>query len=234
VTALYRWPAAAKVGRELTKERLYKEGAVRASVRRQFIDEVQHVRWAYKLGEESVHLRGSEDVPEVQVFEVELKGDDLSDTVLASIDKAVPSPIIFELHRTRAGRHEVQPVAARKQCGQNGTRVGDYLRGEWTIDDRDRDPLPPAIDLPGLYTQLMFTLLPITARRGEELHAALDRVAASRKLQRGIDALDKRVRREPQFNRKVELRAELRARQAELDALLSPTDNTPEKATWKS
>lgn len=223
MTALFQWPAAAKVGRELTKERLYKEGAVSASVRRRFIDEVQHVRWAYKLGEESVRLRGSDDVSEVQVFEVDLKGDALSDSVLASIDKAVPSPIIFELRRTRAGRHEVQPVAARKQRRQNGAKVGDYLRGEWTVELADRDPLPPAIDLSGLYTQLMFTLLPITARRGEELHAALDRVSAARKLQRAIDALDKRVKREPQFNRKVELRAELRTRKAELDALLSPS-----------
>ena len=223
MTALFRWPDAAKVDRELTKERLYKEGAVSASVRRRFVEEVQHVRWAYKLGEESLHLRGSDDVPEVQVFHVELKGEDLSDSVLASIDKAVPSPIIFELHRTRAGRHEVQPVAARKRPGQKGAKVGDYVRGEWTVELPDRDPLPPAIDLSGLYTQLMLTLLPITERRGEGLHAALDRAATARKLQREIDALEKRVQREPQFNRKVELRRELRTRKAELDALLSPT-----------
>ena len=234
MTALFRWPAAAKVGRELTKERLYKEGAANASVRRRFIDEVQDVRWAYKLGEESVHLRGSDDVPEVQVFEVDLKGDDLSDTVLASIDKAVPSPIIFELHRTKAGRHEVQAVAARKQRGQKGAKVGDYLRGEWTVELPDRDPLPPAIDLPGLYTQLMLTLLPIAARRGEDLPSALDRVAAARKLQREIDLLDKRMHREAQFNRKVDLRAQLRACKAELDTVLSPTAPPSQETQWKN
>jgi hypothetical protein len=223
VTSLFRWPAAAKVGRDLTKERLYKEGAVSASARRRFIEEVQRVRWAYKLAEPSVHLRGSDDVPEVQVFEVELKGDDLSDTVLASIDKAVPSPIIFELHRTRAGRHEVQPAAALKTPGQNGARVGEYLRGEWSVAIPDRDPLPPAIDLPGLYTQLMLTLLPIPARRGEALSSALDRVAAASKLQREIDSLDKRMQRERQFNRKVDLRTQLRACRAELETVLSST-----------
>lgn len=234
MTALFRWPDAAKVGRELTKERLYKEGSVSASVRRRFIEEVQRVRWAYKLGEESVHLRGSDDVPEVQVFEVELKGDDVSDTVLASIDKAVPSPIIFELHRTRAGRHEVQPAAARKHRRQTGATVGDYLRGEWTVDLPDRDPLPPAIDLPGLYTQLMFTLLPIAARRGEDLSAALDRLAAARKLRRELDSLDKRMQREPQFNRKVDLRAQLRACRAELETVLSSTAPPSQESQWKN
>lgn len=230
MTALFRWPAAARVGRELTKERLYKEAAVTAAVRRRFVDEVQHVRWAYKLGEESVHLHGSDDVPEVQIFEVDLKGDALSDTVLASIDKAVPSPIIFELHRTRAGRNEVQLVAAWKQRSQKGARVGDYLRGEWIVEPADRDPLPPTIDLPGLYKQLLLTLLPIAARRGEELPVALDRAAAARKLQRELDTLDKRLQREPQFNRKVDLRAQRRAREALLNALLSPTAPTRENA----
>jgi hypothetical protein len=234
VTALFRWPAAAKVGREITKERLYKEGAVSASVRRRFIDEVQRVRWAYKLGEESVHLRGSDDVAEVQVFEIELKGDDLSDSVLASVDKAVPSPIIFELRRTRAGRHEVQPVAARKQRSQKGARIGDYLRGEWTVELANRDPLPPAIDLPGLYTQLMLTLLPIAARRGEDLPSALDRVAVARRLQRDIALLDKRMHREAQFNRKVDLRAQLRACKAELDTVLSPTNPPSQETQWKN
>jgi predicted nuclease with TOPRIM domain len=234
VTSPFRWPASARVDRELTKERLYKEGAVSAPVRRRFIDEVQQVRWAYTLSEESIRLPGNDEVPEVQVFEVELKGDDVSDTVLAAIDKAVPSPIIFELHRVRAGRTEIQTVAARKQRGQKAAKVGDYLRDEWTVELPDRDPLPPAIALHGLYAQLMFTLLPIPARRGEVLSSALDRVAAYRKLQREIGSLGKRVQLEGQFNRKVELRAELRRRQSELEALLNPIDPTPQKAAWTS
>ena len=234
MTALFRWPAAAKVGRELTKERLYREGAANASVRRRFIDEVQHVRWAYKLGEESVHLRGSDDVPEVQVFEVDLKGDDLSDSVLASIDKAVPSPIIFELHRTRAGRHEVQPVAARKQRGQKGAKVGDYLHGAWTVELPDRDPLPPAIDLPGLYTQLMLTLLPIAARRGEDLSSALARVAAPASSSARSTRLTSACTARPSSTVRSTSVRQLRACKAELDTLLSLTAPPSQETQWKN
>jgi hypothetical protein len=69
----------------------------------------------------------------------------------------------------------------------------------------------------------MLTLLPIAARRGEELSSALDRVRAARRLQREIDSLGQRMQHELQFNRKVGLRAEVQTRQAELDALLSST-----------
>lgn len=233
MTALFLWPAAAKVDRDITKERLYKEAAVGASTRRRFIDEVQQVRWAYKLAEDTIHLRGSDDVPEVQVFEVTLKGQDISDTVMGSIDRSVPSPIIFELLRERAGRHEAQLAAAPKHRDRNQTKISTRIRGEWTLATTDRDPLPPAIDLHGLYTQVMLALLPITPRRGEDLQAALARLTNVRKVERRITVLERQLQREPQFNRKVDLRSELRARAAELAALVS-TPASPENPSWTS
>lgn len=225
---MFRWPPAARVDRELPKERLYKEGAVGAALRRNFIAEVRRIRWAYKLGEESIRLRGNDSVPEVQIFEIELKGDDVSDAVLAAIDRSVPSPILFELHRTAAGRAEVQLVAAIKRRGPRTASVGHYLRSGWALASAHRQPLPPAVDLPGLYTQLLLELLPVPPRRGEDLASALDRVERTRKLRRHIDQLSKRMQREPQFNRKVELRAQIRGHQEELDGLLAPIDTTVE------
>lgn len=233
MTALFRWPPAAAVGRDLTKERLYKEAAVGAAVRRHFIDEVQHVRWAYKLAENTIHLAGSDDVPEVQVFEIALKGQEISDTVMGCIDKSVPSPIIFELLRERASQHEAQLAAAPKHRDHDRTKIGTRIRGEWTLATTDRDPLPPAIDLHGLYTQVMLALLPITPRRGEDLQAALARLTNVRKVERQIAALERQLQREPQFNRKVDLRSQLRVRTAELAALVS-TPASPENPSWTS
>ena len=34
------------------------------------------------------------------MFEIDAKGDAIADATLATVDKAVQSPIIFELHRT--------------------------------------------------------------------------------------------------------------------------------------
>ena len=108
---LYRWPDRGRVDRNIPKERLYAEAGASARLKQQFIDGVQRIRWAYKIGEESVRLAPVEPVSEFQVFEVELKGADLADAVLKAIDAAVPSPIIFELTRPSG---EVQMAAARK------------------------------------------------------------------------------------------------------------------------
>ncbi len=233
MTVLFRWPEAAAVGRVIPKERLYAEAGVAKAVRQRFIDEIQRVRWAYKLSEESLRLRARDDVAEVQVFEIELKGAEVSESILTSIDKSVPSPIIFELHRSTAARAEVQLAAARKEPGSRGPKLSGYFKGDWVPADAERAVLPPAIDLAGLYAQLLMALMPMKFRPGEELSAAIDRMARIRQRERDIVVLDRAVRTEPQFNRKVELRRELRTRQAELDTLTNENEPTTEDATWR-
>lgn len=218
----------------IPKERLYAEAGVTKAVRQRFIDEIQRVRWAYKLSEESLRLRGRDGLAEVQVFELELKGAEVSEYVLASIDKSVPSPIIFELHRNAPARAEVQLAAARKEPGFRGPTLSGYFKGDWVPASADRLGLPPAIDLPGLYAQIFTALMPMQSRSGEELSLAIARMTRIRKLERDIEALVRRMRTEPQFNRKVELRRELRTRQAELDSLTNEHEPTTEDATWRS
>lgn len=238
-TALFRWPEAAAVGRIVPKERLYSEAGVSKALRQRFIDEIHRVRWAYKLSEESLRLRAGNGIAEIQVFQIELKGTDVSESILTSIDTSVPSPIIFELHRSAATQQEVQLAAARKEPGARGSKLSGYFRGAWVAGDSARTALPPSLDLAGLYFQLLTALMPVPVRPGEGLSGVVDRVNRVRKLEREISALEKRLRLEPQFNRKVELRRDLCSRQVELEELTNPerietAANTAEDAAWRS
>ena len=148
----------------------------------------------------------------------------------------MPSPIIFELHRSSVARAEVRLAAARKEPGARGPKLSNYFRGDWIPAYAERSPLPPAIDLAGLYAQLLTALMPLQVRPGEELSGAIDRMARIRKLEREIVALDRRVRSEPQFNRKVELRGDLQFRRIALEALTNENEPipSPEDVTWRS
>lgn len=217
MSALYKWPAACRVGRVIPKERLYVEVGVSASVKQRFVDEVQKIRWAYKLGEESLRLRGTDAVPEIQVFEIQLKGRDLSETVLTTIDKAIPSPIIFELTRSiTENQDEIEVVAAHKEPGLRGPKLSSYLHSDWHPSGTPRSPLPSAIDLTVLYAQLLANLMPLEARPGEVLSDVVARLETTRSLEREITTLERKMRTEPQLNRKVELRRTLKTKQAAL------------------
>jgi hypothetical protein len=233
VAELVQWPEAAKVDRLIPKQLLYAEANASAAVKQRFIDEVQRVRWACKLGEESLRLSPGETVTEIQVFVIELKGSDLHNSLLVSIDRAIPSQVIFELRR-EAGRGAEQAMTAAYKRSGGKTKIADYFRTAWTGADQPRVPLPAALDMDGLYDQLLGGLFPYPMRPSEDLSAALERMSRIRSLGREISALEKRVRTEAQFNRKVELRNQLRTRQADLDDLTKSEDHMTEDAAWKS
>lgn len=214
---LYRWPAAAKFGSRVPKKKFYEHGSVSTAVRAKFVSEVQRITWAYKLAESTINLPGSTAVPEIQIFYIETKADDVADPVLSAIDKAIQFPIIFEVAKTMAGKSQVRMVAAHKLLGSGTPKLSTYYSTSWMPADSVREPLPTAISLPTLYSAMLSPLTPVMARPGEEMSEVSDRLATLRKLEREITALERKLRTEPQLNRKIELRRTLRTRQHELE-----------------
>jgi hypothetical protein len=206
---LYQWPPAAKFGRTVPKTKFYENAAISAKARAKFVADVHRITWAYKLADATIRLRGTAAVPEIEVFVIDAKDDDVSDDVLAAIDKAVQFPIIFEINRGNGGQANTRMKP----------RISAYFSTDWQIADATRAPLPAALDLPGLYGGLLTPILPVATRPGEQLLEATGRVERARKLEREVTALEKRLRAEPQLNRKVELRRQLRERAAALAAL---------------
>ena len=220
---LIQWPETARVDRIIPKERLYAEASAGTVLKQQFVDEVQRVRWAFKLGEESLRLAPGETITEIQVFVVDLKASSLDHSVLASIDKAIPSQIIFELRR-EDGLWTQQAMTAPYRRSGGRAKGTDYFRTGWIGSDQPRIPLPPALDMDGLYSQLLGRLLPHRMRPLEELSDALDRMKRIRGVTREIAGLQRKLRTEPQLNRKIELRRQIKERTAVLTEL---TDAVP-------
>ncbi|GAB3036487.1 hypothetical protein GCM10027052_13530 [Parafrigoribacterium mesophilum] len=215
---LFRWPSAAAFGRTVPKSKFYEHGNVRTALREKFTSDIQRITWAYKLADDTVRLRASAAVPEIQVFTVETKGADVSDDVLTAIDKSVHYPIIFEV----ASGDRVRAVATHKSLHGKAPTVGAYITTGWLPADAPRRPLPTALDLSGLYEAILSAFLPGGTRAGETVSEATERLDRARKLQREIAVLEKKLRTEPQLNRKFELRRQLKERTAVLTELTEP------------
>ena len=85
---LYRWPVAAKFGRTVPKAKFYEHGTVPGAVRDKFVTEVQRITWAYKLAQSTINLPGNADVPEIQIFQIDTKGDDVGESVAVDVSGA--------------------------------------------------------------------------------------------------------------------------------------------------
>jgi hypothetical protein len=75
------------------------------------------------------------------------------------------------------------------------------------------------LDLAGLYEQMLRRLIPVPPRPGESLRDHVERVNQIHAKETECRRLEGRLYRELQFNRKVEINAVLRVRQAELAQL---------------
>jgi hypothetical protein len=84
------------------------------------------------------------------------------------------------------------------------------------------------LDLPTLYEALLISLLPVATRRGESVSHATDRMDQARKLKHEIATLEKKLRTEPQLNRKIELRRQIKERTAVLTELTAPVPSNKE------
>ena len=227
--ALFDYPDRARVGRVVPKNRIIGSDAPDRRVRDQLTNQVARITWQHKLAQESLNLKGSKTVPEIQIFRVALKpagvSDDLPVEVLKCIDRAIGFPLIFELISSRedgARRDAIRVAATYKRPSEADASkwvIDDYFATDWLPADTPRASLPVALDLPRLYEQLLRELLPIQARPGESMAALVERHGRIAAKQRECWRLESRIQREKQFNHKVELNRKLRALKTELDAL---------------
>lgn len=218
---LFDYPKKAAFGRVLPKNKIYEHGSVSSAVRQFFVRQVEQIVWQHKLAPETVNLKASKAVPEIQIFSITLKGDELKPEVLRCIDLAIPFPIIFELRFDG----KVKPVAAFKRPSEADASkwvISEYFDGDWAPGDTPRKPLPMVFDLETLYGHLLAPLMPYPARPGEDLQTRVDRMERICLKQRELDRCEVRLRKEKQFNRKVAINAELRDLKQELENLTRP------------
>lgn len=208
-TVLFDYPKKAAFGRVLPKSKIYQHARPTSAIKELFVRQVEQISWQYKLAPETINIKGTVAVPEIQVFSIALRDDELKTEVLRCIDQAIPFPILFEL------KHDgkVKPTAAFKRPNEaDATKwvVSEYFDGDWTLGDTLRMPLPMVFDLEALYGHLLAPLMPYPARPGEGLQARVERMERIRIKQRELVRCEARMRKEKQFNRKVAINAELR------------------------
>ena len=215
---LYDYPSQAKFGRAIPKHKIYEHSAAGKALKRLFVQQVEQIVWQYKLAPEIVNLPGKPEAPEIQVIDLQLKTGVVHNEVLAGIDKAIPFPLIFQLHWQRQLR--VSAAYKRPHAADPGKWViGDYLSSGWLPADMPRQPLPLALDLTGLYEQMIRQLLPLTPRTGETLPDQLERWRQIGRKQQELKQFKIKLQKEKQFNRKVEINSQMRRIDSEIEQL---------------
>lgn len=214
---LFAYPETALANRPITKKRIYQQQQLSTAVKDLFTTQVESITWLYKLAANTLNIADSSELPELQVFKIVLKNHSLDERVLSSIDSAIPSPIVFELHTTE----QVQTCAAFKPYGcSQKTTLSRYFCSPWYPQETERQPLPYVANIEQLYSQLLGALLPCPAKEAESLSAQIERIAQIESLKRAITRCESRLRKERQLNKQAPINRELRALKQDLEKLI--------------
>lgn len=215
---LFAWPSQSLVNRVLPKNKVYANARISTRLKEAFVSDLHQIVWRAKLAPETIRLAATKDVPEIQVFELALRTADLSEDIPRTIDKAIPFPILFEM----IFEGKVRMLAAWKRSSSSDSgqwTVSDYLATPWVLADSPRESLPVALDMSGLYEQMLRAFAPQPSRRGETLGQHMERLARIRALETEAEKLERRLTQEKQFNRKVEINGQIRTVRNEIAVL---------------
>ena len=223
---LYKFPQQAKVDRLIPKNKFYEQGKANTKIEQLFVNQVENIRWAYKLASSTIHLQDQEDLKEIQIFRVKSRVEDLDVSILSFIDKLILTPIVFEV----VYQDKVKVVATYKRLNQaDKTKavIGQYYASGW-LEDADRVELPLYLKLADLYEHFIAQLLPITSREDQgnddesvSIELQLQKAQQLESLQKQLDKLKSKLRTEKQFNRKVELNKHIHALESDLNKLVN-------------
>lgn len=208
MTVAYEFPKKAYYGKVMPKNKIYAYANPRARITGLFVREVDKITWEYKLSPQTINIPASGFVKEIQVIAIDLKSPGLNYDVLKTIDRAIPSPLLFVLKADKKFRYA---AAYKRQSGADKSKrvISEYFISDWIKQKHELQPLPLALNLKVLYETLIKNLIPFKPSAQENMEEFISRVERISIKQREASKLQARVRKEKQYNRKVELHTQM-------------------------
>lgn len=198
-------PRTTQVNRRIAKEKLYQNATLTPQSRDMIKDQIDSVFWRNKLADSTMAISAGETVAEIQIFEIQLRQRELDKRVLPAIAKAIPYKILFIL--------------------VFGDEAQVWIEASGTFYNTDWQPLGgfmlrfDGLNLDAVYENLARQISGGRLGTDGDIEEAVDRDKKRQKLERDIAALEKKLLREKQFNKQVELNGELKRLRKGLEEL---------------
>ena len=218
---LFDYPVKARFGRKIAKSKLYENASVNTKLKDKFINQIDKIIWQYKLAPSTLNLDATDKVPEIQVFDIFIKSNQIDQALLEVIDKAIPLPIIFQIHKG----NKVKIKAAYKRPSESANNkwvIEAYFESEWLDKYSTKQLMPQALDLGKLYEQILKSLMPVevtSSKTTQTLDQQVDKINKINILQKELDKLNSKYKKEKQRNRQFEINKQIKLKQKELHHL---------------
>lgn len=214
---LLHYPQTTIVNRVVPKTMFYKFMEVNPRIKARFVNDVVNITWLYKLAPSTLNVTAAEQMKEIEVFVADLKQPDCPAGLFSFIDTNMPHHIVFVLvHDNHAMLH----INYKVWADDTHTRftITRTFTSQWMPLDRLHLPIDGQ-SLPRIYDNFVAQISGI----GEHKAGALAEIVVLKRqiatAEAELKSLEKRMRREAQLDRQMQMNAQVKTRRRQLDSL---------------
>ena len=181
-------PKECIVDKFIPKKIFYEKVSLSSNLKQEFVDKIDKIYWKYKISEDTLNISKTENVEEIEIFELTLKEKVNCQNIIKVITRNIPYIILFEIYYN----DEVQYAIKHND---------DFYFTNWNekIDFNFN-----GIDLNVVYENIIRSVTNIS-EQSNNIDEELEKGKKLQEVQKEIERLENKMKAEKQFNKKVEL-----------------------------
>ena len=205
-------PKSTEFNKRIPKQKFYENLSVTPAMKTAFMEQIKIIYWRNKLAATTLNLAPGKLVTEIEVFEIRLTSPDLGEDILRLIDREIPYHILFLLEYDR----KYQAAMGYKEAASSGKaafKVERYYRTEWLTEEELSLHLE-GLTIDAVYENFIRQIAggQLTGSENTTLKESVEQQKQREQIEKQIAALETKMKKEKQLNRKMELKAEIKKR----------------------
>lgn len=181
-------PKECIVDKFIPKKIFYEKVNLSSNLKQEFVDKIDKIYWKYKISEDTLNISKTENVEEIEIFELTLKEKVNCQNIIKVITKNIPYIILFEI----CYKDEVQ-YAIKHNDDIYFTNWNEKINFNFN-----------GIDLNVVYENIIRSVTNIS-EQSNNIDEELEKGKKLKEVQKEIERLENKMKSEKQFNKKVEL-----------------------------
>lgn len=200
---MYGLPQRTEINKPLHKTKVFEKFDLTASQRDSFDADISRMFITHVVAESTIPtIKAGKEIADFYIIEVSLKRREYAPKNIEILAKFIPRKILFVLH------FEEQALLAIHHT--------KLICSTWQQCDTLNIPLT-GLDLDAVWENIVATIGSITVQEGNTLTEQIKSAEQKTKLQKQIQLLQQKLNKEKQYNKQIEINAEIKRLKKQLN-----------------
>ena len=200
---MYGLPQRTEINKPLHKTKVFEKFDLTASQRDSFDADISRMFITHVVAESTIPtIKAGNEIADFYIIEVTLKRREYAPKNIELLAKFIPRKILFVLH-----------FEEKAQFAIHHTKL---ICSEWQQRDMLNVPLA-GLDLDAVWENIVATIGSITVQEGNTLTEQIKSDEQKTKLQKQILLLQQKLNKEKQYNKQIEINAEIKRLKKQLN-----------------